>query len=206
MTDDVRAASSRGRAPIRSNDVVDRAVVVDRRPRRHRHHGVAGSAYPLGATYDGAGTNFSLFSEVADRVELCLIARDGTEERASTSTRSTATSGTPTCRPSPPGSGTGSGSTAPGIRRPVTAAIRASCCSTRTASRSTATSTSPRRCSPTTWKPHDPADRRRPADGRLAGPHHDQRRHQPVLQLGHPTARRARRTTRRSSTRRTSRA
>ncbi len=40
-----------------------------------------GTAYPLGATYDGAGTNFSLFSEVAERVELCLIAKDGTEER-----------------------------------------------------------------------------------------------------------------------------
>ena len=25
--------------------------------------------YPIGATYDGAGTNFSVFSEVADRVE-----------------------------------------------------------------------------------------------------------------------------------------
>ncbi|WP_184079999.1 glycogen debranching protein GlgX [Nocardiopsis mwathae] len=32
-----------------------------------------GSTYPLGATYDGTGTNFSLFSEVADRVELCLF-------------------------------------------------------------------------------------------------------------------------------------
>jgi isoamylase len=32
-----------------------------------------GSPYPLGATYDGAGTNFSLFSEVATRVELCLF-------------------------------------------------------------------------------------------------------------------------------------
>ncbi|MFI1918398.1 glycogen debranching protein GlgX [Nocardia sp. NPDC020380] len=32
-----------------------------------------GTAYPLGATYDGAGTNFSLFSEVARRVELCLL-------------------------------------------------------------------------------------------------------------------------------------
>ncbi len=32
-----------------------------------------GSAYPLGATYDGMGTNFSLFSEVADFVELCLF-------------------------------------------------------------------------------------------------------------------------------------
>src|SRR5438046_2007545 len=32
-----------------------------------------GHPYPLGATYDGAGTNFSLFSEVATRVELCLF-------------------------------------------------------------------------------------------------------------------------------------
>ena len=40
-----------------------------------------GTAYPLGATYDGAGTNFSLFSEVADRVELCLIGKDGREHR-----------------------------------------------------------------------------------------------------------------------------
>ena len=40
-----------------------------------------GTSYPLGATYDGAGTNFSLFSEVAERVELCLIAKDGSEER-----------------------------------------------------------------------------------------------------------------------------
>ena len=32
-----------------------------------------GAPYPLGATYDGAGTNFSVFSEVAERVELCLI-------------------------------------------------------------------------------------------------------------------------------------
>jgi isoamylase len=40
-----------------------------------------GTVYPLGATYDGAGTNFSLFSEVAEKVELCLIAKNGTEER-----------------------------------------------------------------------------------------------------------------------------
>jgi glycogen operon protein len=32
-----------------------------------------GKPYPLGATYDGAGTNFSLFSEVATRVELCFF-------------------------------------------------------------------------------------------------------------------------------------
>jgi isoamylase len=40
-----------------------------------------GSAYPLGATYDGAGTNFALFSEVADQVELCLFDEDGSETR-----------------------------------------------------------------------------------------------------------------------------
>src|SRR5215467_11113678 len=32
-----------------------------------------GTAYPLGATWDGAGTNFALFSEVAEQVELCLF-------------------------------------------------------------------------------------------------------------------------------------
>ncbi|WP_336085932.1 glycogen debranching protein GlgX [Nocardia sp. SSK8] len=40
-----------------------------------------GTAYPLGATYDGAGTNFSVFSEVATGVELCLIGKDGGETR-----------------------------------------------------------------------------------------------------------------------------
>ncbi len=40
-----------------------------------------GTAYPLGATFDGTGTNFALFSEVAEQVELCLIAEDGTETR-----------------------------------------------------------------------------------------------------------------------------
>jgi isoamylase len=32
-----------------------------------------GTAYPLGATWDGSGTNFALFSEVATAVELCLF-------------------------------------------------------------------------------------------------------------------------------------
>ncbi|MFC9930103.1 glycogen debranching protein GlgX [Streptomyces sp. NPDC127190] len=36
---------------------------------------------PLGAAFDGAGTNFAVFSEVAERVELCLFDEDGTEER-----------------------------------------------------------------------------------------------------------------------------
>jgi glycogen operon protein len=40
-----------------------------------------GKAYPLGATYDGSGTNFALFSEAAQRVELCLFGDDGAEDR-----------------------------------------------------------------------------------------------------------------------------
>ncbi|UGQ13776.1 glycogen debranching protein GlgX [Yinghuangia sp. ASG 101] len=40
-----------------------------------------GRPYPLGATYDGAGTNFAVFSEAAERVWLCLIDDSGTETR-----------------------------------------------------------------------------------------------------------------------------
>ncbi|MCS5499087.1 glycogen debranching protein GlgX [Cnuibacter physcomitrellae] len=40
-----------------------------------------GTAYPLGATYDGSGTNFALFSEVAEKVELCLFDEQGEETR-----------------------------------------------------------------------------------------------------------------------------
>ncbi|WP_037908259.1 glycogen debranching protein GlgX [Actinacidiphila yeochonensis] len=38
-----------------------------------------GHSYPLGATFDGAGTNFAVFSEVASRIELCLLHDDGSE-------------------------------------------------------------------------------------------------------------------------------
>jgi len=38
-----------------------------------------GRPAPLGASWDGAGTNFSVFSESAELVELCLFDRDGTE-------------------------------------------------------------------------------------------------------------------------------
>jgi isoamylase len=40
-----------------------------------------GEPFPLGATWDGRGTNFSIFSEVAERVELCLFDDDGRETR-----------------------------------------------------------------------------------------------------------------------------
>ncbi|HRD62576.1 MAG TPA: glycogen debranching protein GlgX [Nocardioides sp.] len=40
-----------------------------------------GRAYPLGATFDGSGTNFAIFSEVAERIELCLFDEAGVESR-----------------------------------------------------------------------------------------------------------------------------
>jgi isoamylase len=40
-----------------------------------------GRPFPLGATWDGDGTNFSLFSENAERVELCLFDDEDRETR-----------------------------------------------------------------------------------------------------------------------------
>jgi isoamylase len=40
-----------------------------------------GRPFPLGATWDGEGTNFALYAEEADAVELCLFDESGTEER-----------------------------------------------------------------------------------------------------------------------------
>ena len=42
-----------------------------------------GTPFPLGPVWDGAGTNFSLFSENAERVELCLFDGAGHETRVS---------------------------------------------------------------------------------------------------------------------------
>jgi isoamylase len=40
-----------------------------------------GRSYPLGAVYDGVGTNFAVFSEAAERIEVCLTGESGAEER-----------------------------------------------------------------------------------------------------------------------------
>ncbi len=40
-----------------------------------------GSPHPLGATWDGAGANFALFSAHAEKVELCLFDPSGDKER-----------------------------------------------------------------------------------------------------------------------------
>ncbi|OBG98988.1 glycogen debranching enzyme GlgX [Mycobacterium sp. E136] len=50
-------------------------------PQAASHEVWPGKAYPLGATYDGTGTNFAVFSEAAEKVELCLFDTDGTETR-----------------------------------------------------------------------------------------------------------------------------
>ncbi|MEU5099225.1 glycogen debranching protein GlgX [Streptomyces sp. NPDC020996] len=52
--------------------------------RRRRKAGVpvwSGHPYPLGASFDGEGTNFALFSEVAEHVELVLVDDGGGERR-----------------------------------------------------------------------------------------------------------------------------
>jgi isoamylase len=46
-----------------------------------QNHPWPGVSYPLGATYDGVGTNFALYSQIAEQVDLCLIDEDGGEER-----------------------------------------------------------------------------------------------------------------------------
>jgi glycogen operon protein len=55
-----------------------RHVGADRRSARRV---LPGDPFPLGATLTGTGTNFSLFSEHAERVELCLFDEEGNEER-----------------------------------------------------------------------------------------------------------------------------
>jgi glycogen operon protein len=46
-----------------------------------------GSPFPLGATWDGNGTNFSLFSEHAEAVELCLFDDEDREQRVPVTNR-----------------------------------------------------------------------------------------------------------------------
>src|ERR1700679_3133517 len=52
-----------------------------RTPQQRRLAGIRpGTPYPQGATWDGKGVNFSLFSPVSELVELCLF--DGPERKA----------------------------------------------------------------------------------------------------------------------------
>ena len=47
-------------------------------PSKLRDHSLAaGRPNPLGATFDGQGVNFAVFSEHADAIDLCLFTDDG---------------------------------------------------------------------------------------------------------------------------------
>src|ERR1041385_5032277 len=67
-TDSGMTKAPRGKAPIRAFQI--------RRPARVRE----GHSFPLGATWDGVGVNFALFSAHASKVELCLFDIDGKRE------------------------------------------------------------------------------------------------------------------------------
>ncbi len=55
----------------------------DRPPSKLLHHGLsAGRPDPLGATWDGEGVNFAVFSGEAELIELCLFSPDGRHEIA----------------------------------------------------------------------------------------------------------------------------
>jgi isoamylase len=49
-------------------------------PSLHRRRVQEGRPFPLGATWDGLGVNFALFSANATKVELCLFEIEGNQE------------------------------------------------------------------------------------------------------------------------------
>ena len=88
-----------------------------------------GTPYPLGATYDGAGTNFSVFSEVAERVELCLFDEAGTETRVDLPEVDRLLLARLPARRRARASATATACTGRGTRSTGSAATRPSCCS-----------------------------------------------------------------------------
>ena len=161
-----------------------------------------GTPYPLGATYDGAGTNFALFSEVADAGRAVPVRRRRRRDARRPARGRRATSGTATCRGVGPGQRYGYRVHGPydpaqGQRcnpaklllDPYAKAIDGADRLGRVAASPTASAT--------------PTTRQR---RRLRAARCPVGRHQPVLRLGQRPPAAARRTTRRSSTRRTSRA
>ena len=94
----------------------------------------AGQPAPLGASYDGKGVNFALFSAHAERVELCVFDEQG-NDGASTCPRAAAISGTAGSPMSGLACATATASTGPGTQRKGTASTRRSCCLTPAAIR-----------------------------------------------------------------------
>ena len=91
-----------------------------------------GRPHPLGATWDGLGVNFALFSAHAERVELCLFdARRGSGSWSASSCRNIPTRySTATCGRTARARCTPTACTARTRRKPGTASTTTSCCST----------------------------------------------------------------------------
>src|ERR1051325_509070 len=89
-----------------------------------------GQPYPLGATWDGKGVNFALFSAHAEKVELCLFDRSGQYEQSRIElpeyTDEVWHCYLPEMRPT---SSMGTACTARTIPLPGTASIPTNCCS-----------------------------------------------------------------------------
>ena len=140
-----------------------------------------GEPFPWARPSTAAARNFSLFSEVAERVELCLFDEDGNETRVDLpEVTAFVLARLPARRPAR-ASATASACTARGPRSRAAAATRPSCCSTRTPRPSRAASSGTRRSSryrsttaPTARRPTPTARRSCPKS----------RRGQPVLRLG----------------------
>ena len=86
-----------------------------------------GRPFPLGPQWDGEGTNFSIFSENAERVELCLFDDEDNETRVELTASAPRSTGTATCPASAPGSATATACTGPTTPRTGTASTRTSC-------------------------------------------------------------------------------
>src|SRR6185503_10568455 len=86
-----RRAGGRGVRPPDDRARLRGARRVSRRTGAARVNAVndvwPGRPFPLGASWDGSGTNFSLFSENAERVELCLFDEEDNETRVEVSER-----------------------------------------------------------------------------------------------------------------------
>ena len=130
-------AISKAAAARRGNIEAFCKVVAGRRPAPAESRGTrqvvdpraarAGEPYPLGATPDGGGVNFALFSENAEAVELCLFSEGNSlaGEETRILVRENVRRGVALLRPRPPApdNSTATASVVPTTPRTATASI-----------------------------------------------------------------------------------